>query len=116
MGESEMKDQKHNPTLTKELLQLVEQSIWANCQWMEFIYSQQDQEIRPRELLCHIIISDSIWFERIAGEQKIGTSFSLLTKEELQQGLEENRQTYRELIATRLEDVIHFKRASGEEY
>jgi uncharacterized damage-inducible protein DinB len=111
-----MKDQKYDSTLTSELLRLVEQSVWANRQWIEFVYSQPDQETRPRELLCHIIVSDRIWFERIAVEQKTQTSFPVLTKEELLRSLEENRETFQKLIATRLEDVIHFKRASGEEY
>ena len=111
-----MKNKKYDSTLTKELLRLVEQSVWANRQWIEFVYSQPDQETRPHELLCHIIVSDRIWFERIANEQKTKTSFPVLTKDELLRSLEENRQTYQKLIATRLEDDIHFKRGSGEEY
>lgn len=62
------------------------------------------------------MISELVWFERIAGEQKTDTMFHVLAKEELLQGLEENRQTFKRLIATRLQDVIHFRRASGEEY
>lgn len=102
--------------LTRELLRLVEHSIWANRQWIEFVYSQPDLETRPHELLCHLMVSERVWFERIAGEQKTQTMFPVLAKEELLRGLEENRQTFQRLITTRLEDVIHFRRGSGEEY
>ena len=111
-----MKDQNHNSTITGELLRLVEHSLWANCQWLEFVYSQPDPETRPRELLGHVMVSERIWFERIYGEQKTQTFFPILTKEELLRGFEENRQTFQKLIATCLEDVIQFKRGTGEEY
>jgi uncharacterized damage-inducible protein DinB len=62
------------------------------------------------------MMSERVWFERIAGEQKTQTMFPVLAKEELLRGLEENHQTFQRLIATRLEDVIHFRRGSGEEY
>ena len=37
-------------------------------------------------------------------------------KEELARGFTENAETFRRLIDARAEDVIHFRRASGEEY
>ena len=111
-----MKDPKFDSTLAKELLRLVEQCIWANRHWIEFVYSRPDQETRPKELLSHIMQSERIWFERIAGEQKTQALFPVLSIEELLRGVEENRQTFQKLIATHLEDVIHFKRGSGEEY
>jgi uncharacterized damage-inducible protein DinB len=103
-------------TLTGELHRLVEHSMWANHQWIECVYAQPEPETRPGELLCHVVVSDRIWFERIAGEQETQTVFPVLAKDELLRSLEENRQTFQRLIATRLEDVIHFRRASGEEY
>jgi uncharacterized damage-inducible protein DinB len=102
--------------LTGELLRLVEQSIWANHQWIEFVYSQTDQETRPLELLCHSMLAERVWFERIAGEHNPQTATPAMAKEELLRGLEENRQIFHRLIATRLEDVVHFRRFSGEEY
>jgi uncharacterized damage-inducible protein DinB len=102
--------------LTGELHRLVEQSAWANRQWIQFVHSQPDPEARPRELLGHLIISERIWFERIAGEQKTQTDFPVLSRGELLQGLEENREVFRSLIDTRLEDVVQFQRASGERY
>jgi uncharacterized damage-inducible protein DinB len=104
------------PSLAGELLRLVEQSAWANRRWVELVYSDPDPETRPRELLGHIVIGERIWFQRIAGEPETETAFAALTKEELLRGLEENQETFRGLIATRLEDVIHFRRASGEKY
>ncbi len=102
--------------LTRELLRLVEQSLWANRRWIEFVYSQPDPETRPRELLGHVVAGECVWFERIEGEQKTQSAFPVLTREELLRGLEENRRTFERLIVTRLEDVVHFRRASGEEY
>jgi Uncharacterized protein conserved in bacteria len=111
-----MKDQNHNFNLTTELLRLIDQSLWANTQWIEFVYSQPDPEIRPRELLGHLLGSEKIWFERIDGEQKTQDSFPVLTKEELLNGFEEHRQVFQKLIAKRLEEDIRFKRDSGVEY
>ena len=102
--------------LTQELLRLVEQSVWANRQWIEFVYARPVPEARPYELLSHVMLGERVWFERIAGEEKTRTTFPELAKEELLAGLEENRRTFLSLIATRLEDVIHFRRASGEQY
>jgi uncharacterized damage-inducible protein DinB len=111
-----MKDQKYDSTITSELLRLVEQSIWANRQWIEFVYAQTDPETRPYELLGHVMVGERVWFERIEGGQKTQAFFPVLTKEELLRGLEENRETFQLLIATRLEDVINFRRGTGEEY
>ena len=55
-------------SLTQELLGLVDQSVWANRQWTEFVYSQPDPEARPRELLGHIMVGERVWFERIDGQ------------------------------------------------
>jgi uncharacterized damage-inducible protein DinB len=99
-----------------QLLRLVDQSLWANRQWVEFVYSQPDPEARPRELLAHIMLGERIWFERVAGQITTTTMFPSMSKEELLLGFAENADTFRRLIASRLADVIHFKRASGEEY
>lgn len=105
-------------SLVGELLRLVDQSIWANRQWIDFVYARPDPETRPRELLGHVMVSERVWFERITGEPEAGTgtAFPVLTREELLRGLEENRATFERLIATRLEDVVHFRRATGREY
>lgn len=102
--------------LTHELLRLVEHSLWANRQWIEFVFSQPDAESRPRELLGHLMVGERVWFERIEGEQKTRTMFPLLDRAELLRGLDENGQTFRSLITTRLEDIVEFRRATGEEY
>ena len=102
--------------LSRELIRLMEHSLWANRQWIEFVFSQPVPETRPRELLGHVVVSERVWFERVAGEQKPRAMFPLLGREELLRRLDENRQTFLMLIATRLEDVIEFKRATGEEY
>ena len=102
--------------LAHTLLRLVEQSLWANRQWVEFVYSQPDPEVRPRELLAHLMVGERIWFERIEGQQRTTTAFPSMSKEELVRGFTENADTFRRLIGADLENVIHFKRASGEEY
>ena len=102
--------------LVTELLRLVDHSMWANRQWIEYVYSQSDSEARPRELLAHLVVGERVWFERIEGEQKTRETFPVLEKEALLRGLDENRRTYLRLIATRLEDVIDFMRDTGEKY
>lgn len=105
----------HQP-LVRELLKLVEHSLWANYRWVEFVYSQQNPEVRPRELLGHLLVGSCIWFERIDGKQTTTTFFPLMEKEDLIRGFAQNAETFRRLIATRLNDDIQFRRATGVEY
>jgi uncharacterized damage-inducible protein DinB len=103
-------------TSAQDLLKLVAQAHWANVKWVEVVYAQPTLDARQSELLAHILLGERIWFERIAGPQVTTTTFPELTKEELLRGFAENVATYRELIASRLQEVIDFRRASGEEY
>ena len=103
-------------SLKQEFLRLVEHSVWANLQWVEAVYAQADPEVRPREVLAHLMVGERAWFERIEGEQKTTTMFPLLSNDELVRGFTENADTFRRLIQSHLEDVVHFRRASGEEY
>ena len=107
---------ERHASLAAELNRLVDHSTWANRQWIECVYARVNPDARARELVCHMMLSERVWFERIAGEQKTQTTFPALPNDELLRGMEENRETFRRLIATRLDDVIHFRRASGEEY
>jgi uncharacterized damage-inducible protein DinB len=102
--------------LARELQRLVEQSFWANQQWIEYVYAQPNGETRPKELLGHIVVGEKIWFDRVLKEQQPRQAFPVWEKAELLRGLEENRQIYLKLIAGRLEEVIHFRRISGDEY
>src|SRR5258708_36522693 len=108
--------QEYQPSLTQTFLRLLDQSLWANRQWLEFVYSQPDPEVRPRELLAHLMLGERIWFERIAGQQRTPAVSPLMSKHELLQGFIENAETFLQLIRFRLRDVIHFRRDSGEEY
>lgn len=102
--------------LTQILLGFVDQSVWANQRWMEFVHARPDPEVRPRELLAHIMLSERVWFERVEGQQRTLRTFPVLSEPELLEGFAENADTYRRLIGTRLEDDIPFRRASGVEY
>src|SRR2546423_1199745 len=102
--------------LTQTLLRLLEQSLWANRQWVEFVYSQPDPEVRPRELLGHLMVGERVWFERIAGHQATTTMFPLMSKDELIRGFTGNAETFRQLTGAPLGDVVHFRRGTGEEY
>src|SRR5260221_12831990 len=108
--------QKYQQSLRQALLRLVDQALWANSRWVEFVYSQPDPEVRPRELLAHLMLGERIWFERIAGQQRTPAVSPLMSKDELIQGFIENTETFLQLISSRLGDVIHFRRDSGEEY
>ena len=108
--------QKYQPSLTQTLLRLLDQSLWANRQWVEFVYSRPDPEVRPRELLAHLMLGERIWLERIAGQQRTPAVSPLMSKDELIQGFIENTEIFVQLIRFRLGDVIHFRRDSGEEY
>jgi uncharacterized damage-inducible protein DinB len=103
-------------SLRRELLRLVEHSVWANLKWVEAVYSQSEPEERPRELLGHLMVGERAWFERIEGAQKTITMFPLLSNDELVRGFTANAETFRQLIGSHLENVVHFRRASGEEY
>jgi uncharacterized damage-inducible protein DinB len=107
---------EYRDPLRRDLLRLVEHSLWANLQWVEAVYSQSDAELRPRELLAHLMVGERAWFERIEGQQKTTAMFPLMSRDELVQGFTENAETFRRVIGSRLEDVVNFRRASGEEY
>jgi len=102
--------------LTRDLLRLVEQSVWANLQWVKFVYSQPDPDVRPRELLAHLMVAERVWFERIEGQQKTTTTFLLMSEDDLIRGFTENAETCRRLISSHLEDVVDFRRGTGEAY
>ena len=102
--------------MKNEFLRLLDQSVWANRQWIDFVYARPEPEERPRELLAHVMLAERIWFERVAGDPKTGNTFVLLRREELLDGVEGNRRTFAGLVDSRLEDVIQFRRGSGEEY
>jgi uncharacterized damage-inducible protein DinB len=103
-------------SLRRELLRLVDHSVWANLRWVEAVYSQPNPEERPRELLGHLMVGERAWFERVEGGQKTSTMFPLLSNDDLVRGFTANADTFRQLIGAHLKDVIHFRRASGEEY
>jgi uncharacterized damage-inducible protein DinB len=109
-------DSPDQDPLRRALLRLVEHSVWANLQWVEAVYSQPEPEVRPRELLSHLMVGERAWVERIEGAQKTTTMFPLVSDDELVRGFTENAETFRQLIGSRVEDVVHFRRASGEEY
>ncbi len=109
-------DPIHQQSLTRALFRLVDQSVWANRQWTEFVYSQPDPEAHPRELLSHIMVGERVGFERIDGQQRTTVMFPLLSKDDLLQGFTENAENYRRLIGTCLEDDIQFRRGTGVEY
>jgi len=115
-GENADRDPIHLQSLTQALIRLVDQSVWANRQWTEFVYTQPDKEVRPRELLGHIMVGERVWFERIDGQQRTTAMLPLLSKEELLQGFTENAEIYRHLIRTCLDDDIQFRRGTGVEY
>lgn len=106
----------HHQPLTQELFKLVEHSVWANSKWVEFVYSRQNPEARPRELLGHLVVGALIWFERVEGQQKTTTFFPVMEKDDLIRGFAQNAETFRRLITTRLNDDIHFRRSTGVEY
>ncbi len=104
-----------NPLQT-ELHRLVHQSLWANREWIEFVYTQPDTDTRPKQLVGHIVAGERIWFDRVLNEQRAGEAFPVLGKQELLRDLEATHRIYRELIDGRLEEDIRFTRASGEQY
>jgi uncharacterized damage-inducible protein DinB len=102
--------------VTNDLLRLVDQSLWANRQWVELVYSQPQPGTRPRELLGHLMVGERAWLERIEGQQKTTVMFPQLSRDELAWGFAENAEALRQLVANRPEAVVHFRRATGEAY
>ena len=108
--------QEGSGSLARDLRRLVDYGVWANLQWVDCVYAQPEPEERPRELLGHLVAGDRAWLERIEGEQRTTALFPILSRPELAQGFADNAETTRRLIESRLEDVVHFRRATGEEY
>jgi len=108
--------QEGRDSLARDLRRLVDHGLWANLLWVECVYAQPEPEERPRELLGHLMAGERAWFERIEGAQRTTVMFPVLSRDDLVQGFRENAEVARGLIDSRLEDVIHFRRATGEEY
>lgn len=104
------------PDVSERLLRLVEQSVRANRQWVDFVYGHPHPETRPLELLAHIMLGERVWFERIAGVNGSGSTFPVLPREEVLEGFAGNAATYRRLIASHLDDIVPFRRNTGVEY
>jgi uncharacterized damage-inducible protein DinB len=77
--EHELEREPARGALVDEVLRLVDQSVWANRQWVEFVYSDPAPEVRPRELLGHLMTSERIWFDRIAGVPETQADFPVLS-------------------------------------
>jgi len=99
-----------------EFLGLVDQSMWANRQWTDFVYSEAEPEDRPRAILGHLMLSERIWFDRIAGVRETADDFQALDREDLIREFAANRERFRDLIESRWNDVVEFRRSTGEEY
>jgi uncharacterized damage-inducible protein DinB len=99
-----------------EFRRLVDQSVWANRQWTDFVYSDAEPEDRPRALLGHLMLGERIWFDRIAGVPETPDDFRALGREDLIRGFEANREQFASLIVNRWNDIVDFRRSTGEEY
>jgi len=115
MAESD-RDDRGRSAPNAEFLRMVDQCVWASRQWVDFVYSRAEPEARPRELLGHLMTSERIWFDRIAGVPEAADDFPALDREDLIRGFEANRETFRSLIENRWNDVVDFRRSTGEEY
>jgi len=102
--------------MAHDFRRLIEQSLWANLRWVELVYGKPVPETRPRELLGHLMVGERAWLERIEGEQKTTAMFPQLDKDELVRGFGENAEALRRLVDARPDDVVHFRRATGEAY
>ena len=102
--------------MAHELARQVDQSVWANRAWVDFVFAQSQPETRPFEILGHLMVGERLWFARVEGRKEPENVFPVLGREELLRGFDENAQDYRRLIEGRLDDVVHFRRISGEEY
>ena len=111
---SNMTSSSPGDSVAATLTRLVSHSVWANRKWIEFVYLEQSPPRRAEELLAHLVIGERVWFDRIAGMPQAREMFQILPKNELLQRLEENEHTFSSLIASRLNDLIYFKRGTGE--
>ena len=102
--------------MPNEIHRQIDQSLWANRVWTEFVFSKPDPEKRPLELLGHLMAGERVWFARVEGTPEPTDNFPILDREELLRGFDENAVTYRRLVDTRADDVVHFRRITGEEY
>ena len=54
----------------REILRLGRAVGLAEPALVELVYSQPDPEVRPREILGHLMVGERAWFERIEGQQR----------------------------------------------
>ena len=103
--------------MREEMRRLIDQMLWANRTWVEYVHSSDGAEPRAHQLLAHIMVGEKVWLHRVIGKAPLAIdSFGPLSREELLRGLADSHETLRELIASRLFDDVDFTRQNGDRY
>lgn len=100
----------------KALSRSILHAAWANRQWIDFICGQNPSDPHALKLMGHILAGEKLWFERITGQPRTKELFPVLEREALLALFEANHLEYQRLLSSRLEDVVPFKRITGEQY
>lgn len=93
---------------------LINHTIWANEKWIDFYTLKLPEDEHLCKILCHILLGEQVWFQRIRGEKLNRKIWRILSSEKLHSMQQENSKIYRQLLDSDLAERIEFQRFTGE--
>jgi uncharacterized damage-inducible protein DinB len=98
------------------LNRLVDHCTWANEQWITRLFQATPTESRLHQLMSHVLLSEQVWFQRVAGEPLDTDIWRPLKSDEMRDLHNRNTTIYRDLVDGDLRRDIEYTRFTGEHY
>ncbi|MEX2601739.1 MAG: DinB family protein [Balneolaceae bacterium] len=99
-----------------DLKKLIEYTLWANDNWIQFLADTQTKEPKLWIRMSHIILAEGVWFDRIKGEKPGQDIWQQLSKTQLRQLYAVHEQIYRTLPDGNVSRIISYKKFNSKEY
>lgn len=94
---------------------------WAYRRWLDSLREESPAEDRPRKLLAHAIVSDTVWIRRLRGEDPSDLDlWPDASREACAQRLDENREAFADYLSGLNEDDLRiparYRNTKGHTY
>jgi uncharacterized damage-inducible protein DinB len=97
------------------LEKLIRHCTWANLAWIERLGELPDQE-RLHQLMSHVLLSQQVWFQRIAEEALDRDIWRVLSGTDMRTLHERHAQLYKQLQQHDQWKRVSYQRFTGEQY
>jgi uncharacterized damage-inducible protein DinB len=99
-----------------QLTKLVDHCVWANELWIRTIVENWSSDEFLVARMSHILHGEQAWFDRVLGKEPRRDIWRALSTDSLWQEQRRNRDLYTGILGGDLDQVIQYKRFTGEEY